>query len=280
MAPACGGHFSLPALARREVSHADEHRAFPLRHRVWWIIGGALHRMASVSLIVPTYREVENLRELVSRVEAVRVSRLLDMEMIVVDDDSGDGIERVVEELERSWLRLLVRSNARGLSSAVIEGMRQATGETLVVMDADLSRPPEKIPELLAALDGGADFALGSRYVAGGSTDARWGVLRWLNSKVATLLARPLTRGAAVRDPMSGFFALRRSTLEQAAILSPLGYKIGLELMVKCRCRAVAEVPIRFIERTRGRSKLTLRQQWLYLRHVARLLRFRMSDRG
>jgi dolichol-phosphate mannosyltransferase len=132
---------------------------------------------------------------------------------------------------------------------------------------------------LIERVQDGADFALGSRYVAGGSTDARWSVWRWLNSRAATLLARPFT---AACDPMSGFFALRRATFEQVhhrGDLCPLGYKIGLELLVKCRCRRVEEVPIHFAERTRGRSKLTLRQQWLYLRHVARLLRFRMRGK-
>jgi dolichol-phosphate mannosyltransferase len=229
--------------------------------------------MPSVSIIVPTYLEAENLRELIARLEGVRAQSVPDCELIIVDDDSRDGVERIIEELNRPWIRLLVRRGRRGLSGAVIEGMRQATGDILVVMDADLSHPPEMIPSLVERVVNGADFALGSRYVAGGSTDARWSIWRWLNSKTATLLARPFT---AARDPMSGFFVLRRATFEQAAPLCPLGYKIGLELLVKCRCRRVEEVPIHFAERTRGRSKLTLRQQWLYLRHVARLLRFRM----
>jgi dolichol-phosphate mannosyltransferase len=232
--------------------------------------------MIFVSLIVPTFREAENVPDLVARVKAVRDEHAVDLEMIIVDDDSRDGIDRIVESLNLPWLRMMVRRGERGLSSAVLAGMREARGGVLMVMDADLSHPPERIPDLLTALEGGADLALGSRYVRGGSTDAKWGFVRWLNSRVATLLARPLT---SVRDPMSGFFALRRESLDQAAALNPLGYKIGLELMVKCRCKAVAEIPIAFVERTRGRSKLTLRQQWLYLRHIVRLLRFRVWHR-
>lgn len=236
--------------------------------------------MTAISVIIPTFREAANVREMVERIERVRCESAPDLELIIVDDDSGDGMEALIEELDRPWIRLMVRrdpASGASLSSAVIDGLRQAMGEILVVMDADLSHPPEKIPELAARLHNGADFALGSRYTPGGSTAGGWSVWRWLNSRTATLLARPFT---AVRDPMSGFFALRRATFEQAAPLNPLGYKIGLELMVKCRCRNVEEVPIHFAERMRGRSKLTVRQQGLYLRHVARLLRFRLNDRG
>jgi len=108
--------------------------------------------------------------------------------------------------------------------------------------------------------------------VAGGSTADDWGVLRWLNSRVATLLARPLT---SVRDPMAGFFALTRSTFQRGHEFNPVGYKIGLELIVKCRCESVVEVPIHFEDRRFGESKLTIKQQLLYLRHLRRLYIFR-----
>jgi dolichol-phosphate mannosyltransferase len=99
-----------------------------------------------------------------------------------------------------------------------------------------------------------------------------WGLLRWLNSRAATLLARPFT---SIKDPMSGFFALRRSTLAGADALNPVGYKIGLELLVKCRCSHIAEVPIAFADRLHGESKLTLREQLRYLRHIRRLFIYR-----
>jgi dolichol-phosphate mannosyltransferase len=156
----------------------------------------------------------------------------------------------------------------------VMDGLRVATGDTLVCMDADLSHPPEAIGEMLAKLDEGADFVLGSRYVQGGTTSDDWGVFRWLNSRVATLFARPLT---SVRDPMSGFFMLRRSTLERGRDFSPIGYKIGLELIVKCRCERVVELPIHFEDRRFGESKLTLRQQLLYLQHLRRLYIFKFG---
>lgn len=230
----------------------------------------------ALSIIVPTYKEAENLPVLVPRLGAMLRDARIRGEILVVDDESGDGTAEACSRLAAEHpLRLLVRRGERGLSGAVLRGLAEAKGALLVVMDADLSHPPEAVPGLVAALsEPGVDFVVGSRYVPGASTDERWGFFRWINSKVATLLARPLTK---VRDPMSGFFALRRETLGRAAPLSPIGYKIGLELIVKCGCRAVREVPIHFRDRLHGRSKLGLREQLRYLRHLARLYRFRLS---
>src|SRR5206468_4514805 len=105
--------------------------------------------------------------------------------------------------------------------------------------------------------------------------DAQWGLFRWLNSKVATLLARPFT---SAKDPMAGFFALRRSTLEAGTDLNPIGYKIGLELIVKCGCRRIAEVPIHFADRQVGQSKLSFKEQLRYLQHLRRLFIYRYPN--
>lgn len=229
-----------------------------------------------VSVVVPTYREAENLPLLVPRVMAALAEAGLEGEIVVVDDDSRDGTEEACARLaEEHPVRLIVRKDERGLSSAVILGMREAGGEILVVMDADLSHPPEKVPELVDAIRSRhAAFSLGSRYVPGGGTEEGWGFLRWLNSKVATWLALPLV---SCRDPMAGFFAIRRSTFEAARDLDPIGYKIGLELMVKCGVREVDEVPIAFAKRVHGTSKLSLREQVDYLRHLGRLYLFRLG---
>jgi dolichol-phosphate mannosyltransferase len=172
-------------------------------------------------------------------------------------------------------VRLIVRKNRRGLSSAVLRGFSEARGWLLMCMDADLSHPPEAIAALVAAVnEPGVQFVLGSRYVAGGSTDRQWGVFRSLNSKVATLLARPFTQA---KDPMSGFFVIPRSVFQEADELSPVGYKIGLELIVKCRCRRVREVPIHFADRKFGQSKLGLAEQFRYLRHLKRLADYKFG---
>jgi dolichol-phosphate mannosyltransferase len=222
----------------------------------------------SISVVVPTYKEVENLPHLIARIEMVRQRHGLDLELLVVDDDSRDGTTELIKETAPSWVRLIVRTKDRGLSQAVLEGLRQASKSVLLVMDADLSHPPEKIVEMLAALNQGADFVIGSRFTKGGSTDDDWGLFRWLNSRVATLLAMPLV---PIKDPMSGFFALRKESFEKGDEFNPIGYKIGLELVLKCRCENVREVPIHFEDRKLGKSKLSLKEQLRYIQHVRRL---------
>ena len=228
-----------------------------------------------ISIIVPTFQESANLRLLTGRIFTALQAASLSGELIIVDDDSRDGTDAVVDELAKTYpIRLVVRQNERGLSGAVLRGFEESRGDTLLVMDADLSHPPERIPAVVAPIrDGTADFVIGSRYVKGGKT-VHWGWLRKLNSLVATWLAFPLAR---VRDPMAGFFSLRRKTWKQADRLNPIGYKIGLELLVKGRCRRVVEVPIEFSDRLHGQSKLTMRQQYLYLVHLARLYRYRFG---
>ncbi len=226
----------------------------------------------NVSIVVPTLNEAENIPQLVERVANAMSGR--DWEMLIVDDDSRDGTPQVCAELAEKYpLRLLVRKRpAYGLSGAVLHGFAHARGNVLVVMDADLQHPPEKIPELVdTVVSGQADFVIGSRY-AGGTMAEQWGAFRRLNSFLATLLARPFAGN--VKDPMSGFFALRRETFECAQRLSPMGYKIALELICKCRVKQVREIPIHFGVRQRGQSKLTLKQQFHYLQHLSRLYDF------
>jgi dolichol-phosphate mannosyltransferase len=225
-----------------------------------------------VSIVVPTFREAENLPHLIDRVAKVRDALGIEIQMLIMDDDSRDGTVEVIAARPERWVELVVRTENRGLSQAVLDGLGRARGEILVCMDADLSHPPEALSEMMKKLDEGADFVIGSRYVAGGTTSDDWGLFRWLNSRVATWLARPLT---SVRDPMAGFFALRRTTLERGTQFNPVGYKIGLELIVKCRCERVVEIPIHFEDRQFGESKLTFRQQLLYLQHLRRLYIFK-----
>jgi dolichol-phosphate mannosyltransferase len=235
--------------------------------------------MIHASIIIPTFREAGNLEQLVERISRSLAHFDGAFEILIVDDDSQDGTEQVANSLRdsRHPLRLIVRREERGLSSAVIRGLDEAKGALLVCMDADLSHPPEMIPVLLDALSKPeVEFVIGSRYVTGAGTDADWGIFRRLNSLLATWLARPFT---GARDPLSGFFALRRERYKNRDRLSPLGYKIGLELIVKCNCRNVEEVPIHFAQRRCGSSKLTLKQQWLYLRHIGRLACYKLTKR-
>jgi len=232
------------------------------------------HSLSAVSIIIPTFREALNIKPLTERIFAAVSEAGYEAELIFVDDNSQDGTDAVVEALRSAHaVRLVVRRNERGLSSAVLAGFREARHDCLVVLDADLQHPPEMIPALVRRLEeGDADFAIATRYAGSGAIAEDWPVLRRLGSRIATLLARPL---APLSDPMSGFFALRRETWEKADRLDPIGYKIALELYVKGRCRRPAEVPIRFETRAAGESKASLRVQLSYLQHLAKLYRFR-----
>lgn len=223
-----------------------------------------------VSVVIPAYREAANLIVLIPQIAHELDRANLRGEIIVVDDNSRDGTDAVCAHLAKgATVRLITRTTERGLATAVIAGLRAAIGDTLVVMDADLSHPASALGRLVAECQmPGVDFVIGSRYVRGGSIDRGWSTFRRWNSRTASWLARGLT---AARDPMAGFFAIKRSTFARATTLRPLGYKIGLELLVRCGCKTVREVPIDFQDRIRGESKLSLAQQWLYLRHLGRL---------
>jgi dolichol-phosphate mannosyltransferase len=224
--------------------------------------------LTGVSIIIPTYREVLNIPHIIARIAAMKQAEGMELEVIIMDDNSQDGSVEAVAALGLDWIRIVVRRQNRGLSPSVIDGFKLARYPVLVCMDCDLSHPPEKIADMVLVLQSGQQFVLGSRYVSGGSTDDDWGLFRWLNSRVATWLARPLTK---VRDPMSGFMAMRRSDFLQANDLNPVGYKIALEMIVKCGFDNVGEVPIRFVDRQYGQSKLTFKEQLKYIVHLRRL---------
>ena len=222
-----------------------------------------------ISIVVPTFREAANLPALVERLHAVLSESAIEWELLLVDDDSDDDSQTVAAELARRLpVRMVVRrERPRDLSLAVVEGIRLARFDRLVVMDADLSHPPERILDLLGALEADCDMAIGSRYVPGGRVDRAWSAWRFLNSRLATWSATPLV---SCSDPMSGFFATDRRLLPAPQTLRPIGYKIALELMVRGRLR-VKEVPIDFSDRTLGASKMNWRQQINFVRHLYRL---------
>ena len=227
-----------------------------------------------VSIIVPTYREAENLPHLARAVNDAMQAAGKRYQIIVADDNSPDDTKKICAGLAQKFpLILLTREKNRGLAPAVIDGIAAADGEFAVVMDADLSHPPEKIPQLIAPMEKGeADFVIGSRHISGGSIDENWPLMRRLISRSATLPAYLLV---SVRDPLSGFFALRRREMPPTESLSPVGYKIGLEILIKGNFRRVREIPIHFADRQFGKSKLDAREQWNYLRHLRRLYRHR-----
>ena len=227
-------------------------------------------RSELLSIIVPTLNEVENIEPLVRDLVA---SAPAPFEIVFVDDMSTDGTrERIASRQSAMPIRLITRdSPTLGLSGAVIAGAREARGELLVVMDADLSHPPDRIPDLLRPiLEGSADMVVGSRYVAGGSTPG-WPIWRKVMSRAAAGLAYPLT---GVHDSMGGFFAVRRTRLLE---LTPraTGFKIAFEAIVHGgKELRVVEIPIAFSDRTAGASKMNFRIALIFLfRWLAAVLR-------
>ena len=208
-----------------------------------------------VSLIIPTYEESENILSLLDKVSEVFLENNYDGEIIVVDDDSPDGTWKLVEKFQeqgKGEIKLLRRLEKRGLSSAVLDGFSMANGTILGAMDADLSHPPGKIPALLNLLiKGKADVVIGSRYTSGGSIE-NWPLKRRVVSKAVAGFLSPFVK---VRDPLSGFFFIRREVIDDAP-LNPIGFKILLEILAKGKYRKIIEVPITFRDRRFGNSKL------------------------
>jgi dolichol-phosphate mannosyltransferase len=223
-------------------------------------------RTPSVSVVLPTFNEREALSRIHPRLVAALAGR--DAEIVVVDDSSPDGTGELVRTLAASGpYRLVERPTRSGLASAVLDGFQTARGDRIVVMDADGSHPPETIGRLLEPLERGeAEFVLASRRAPGGESPGLSGVRRAI-SYGARCLAWPLTR---VSDPMSGFFAFDRRILERGE-LRPVGYKIALEILVRCRPSPVREVGFVFAHRLAGESKLNGSEVGAYVHHLARL---------
>ena len=230
-----------------------------------------------VSIVVPTYKEAENIYELIKRIDKALKPKYT-YEVVIVDDNSNDGIDKKVELLQKEKynVNLKIRTNERGLSSAVIAGLKVSKGEIFLVMDADLSHPPEKIPEMIDQITlNDADFVIGSRFVKGGGA-AHFNWFRRLNAWVSKLLARPFSRAT---DPMAGLFAFSKYIIDgKYDLLNPLGFKIGLEIIVKCSPKNLQEIPIQFQERLHGESKLCLKEQLFYVLHIMRLYEYKYQS--
>ena len=208
----------------------------------------------SFALIVPTLNEADNIEPLVERIGRIEPPPA---EIIFVDDNSSDGTRERIRSLGRADVRLVERDEpSLGLAGAVIAGARAAQSELLVVMDADLSHPPEKIPELVRPIiDGTADMVIGSRYIPGATTPG-WPIWRKIMSRIAAGAAYPLTH---VHDSMCGFFAIGRDRLLELAPHAT-GFKIAFEAIVYGRGKLrVVEAPIAFRDRARGTSKMSFR---------------------
>ncbi|MFN7987412.1 MAG: polyprenol monophosphomannose synthase [Thermoanaerobaculia bacterium] len=220
----------------------------------------------SLAVVVPTHNEAANLPALVARLAALDLGGR-EVGLVVVDDGSTDGTALVAEELGRAGGRvsvtLLSRPERSGLGSAYRAGYGEAlkgSAGHFVQMDADLSHAPEAIPALLGALANGADVAVGSRWVAGGSVDERWPWGRRALSRFTNGALLPVLVGTRQADPTSGFRAFTRRALETIDVPGIRSDGFAFQVEVLCavleRGLGVVEVPIRFEERSAGRSKL------------------------
>lgn len=228
--------------------------------------------MVELSVEIPTYNEAENIPVIVEKLESLGV----DLEIIIIDDNSPDGTGDVAEKLKEKYsnLKVLRRPGKLGLATAIHDGLKLAEGSYIAVMDADMQHPPDSLPRLLEKAKEGNDLVIASRYVKEGGSE-KFSIYRRIVSRAATFLAHAMLRETRnIKDPLSGFFVFRRDVMSPDKI-DTSGYKILLEVLVKGTGKKVAEIPYTFKPRLKGSSKLGLRENMNYLRLILMLSEYR-----
>jgi dolichol-phosphate mannosyltransferase len=209
---------------------------------------------------LPTYNERGNLEPMVRALADVLPEG---GRVLVIDDSSPDGTGEIADRLaaELPWLDVLHRPEKQGLGRAYVAGFHRALAEgadLVLEMDCDFSHDPRDLPRLIAAVEAGADLALGSRYVEGGGTE-NWGLVRRLISRGASIYTRVLLM--PIHDSTGGFKCFRRSVLEAIDLesIDAAGYVFQIETTYRALRKGfrVVEVPIRFVDRTVGESKMS-----------------------
>jgi len=218
--------------------------------------------MLMLSVIIPTFNERKNLSELARKIDQ-SLSKI-DYELIIVDDNSPDGTGELAEELSKIYPIKVIHRKERGLASAVVTGFKNAKSETLLVMDADLSHPPEKIPDFLKKIDN-TDILIGTRYKDFLSLKRK---IISKSAKFLIMIFFPSIKN--LKDPQSGFFMLKKKVIKGIK-LKPIGFKILLEVLLKGNYKNVVEIPFVFRERKKGGSKLNIKEIFNFLRHVLSL---------
>jgi len=224
-----------------------------------------------ISIVIPTYNERDNIGKLVKE-----VLRYVD-EIVIVDDNSPDGTGGIADKLAKSNknIRVIHRTGRLGLGSAIVEGFYAARGNVVGVMDADFSHPPAALGSMIKHVDAGADIVLGSRYVKGGNIE-NWPLRRKIVSKLAVMLARPLTDA---KDPVTGFFLVRKKIFDDVKIKSgeTKSWKVSLEMLVRGRYNRFVEVPYTFVNRKRGKSKISTAEYKTYLGQIIKLSAYKLK---
>ncbi|TYZ57100.1 hypothetical protein PybrP1_005894 [[Pythium] brassicae (nom. inval.)] len=229
------------------------------------------------SVLLPTYNERENLPLIVWLLEKTFRENSLDFEVVIIEDNSPDGTLQVALDLQKIYgkqqIVILPRQGKLGLGSAYRDGLKKATGDFVFLMDADLSHHPKFIPEFIkkqASRD--FDIVTGTRYVSGGGVYG-WDLRRKLTSRVANYLATVLLN-PSVSDLTGSFRLYKRAVIEDImSSIQGLGYVFQMEILVRARERryTIAEVPITFVDRIYGESKLGAGEIVAYLKGLLNL---------
>ncbi len=231
-----------------------------------------------VSIIIPTYNESKNIIKILHHIGEI-LPKNISTQTIVVDDNSPDGTGKIVEDylknvkkIADNTIEIIHRKTKDGLGSAILKGIQQAKGDTIVVMDCDFSHPPQIIPKLIESIKKYQyDIVVASRYIKGGKIQG-WSVKRKIMSRFATLIAKK-GLGIDTKDPMSGFFAFKRSIIKGLNI-DAIGFKILLEILVKTKGVNIKEIPYTFQNRELGSSKLNVKTILDYYKSVWKLYRY------
>ena len=225
--------------------------------------------MKNVTIVLPTYNEAENIEDFLNTVTKV-VEKIEDfnVNMLVVDDYSPDGTSDIVKNIMENNKRVfLINNSTRGLGNAYKLGFKYAlehlNADILIEMDSDFSHSPDKLPELLYIINQGYTFVIGSRYIKGGSIPDNWALIRKLNSKYGNIFARFIAGLYSIKDCTSGFRAISSELIKEIDLknLNVNGYAFQMNILYECikKGAKVKEIPINFIDRTKGKSKLNIK---------------------
>jgi dolichol-phosphate mannosyltransferase len=234
--------------------------------------------MYDLTVIIPTFNEEANIRNIVMAVDAVFYEHSLNGQILVVDDNSSDATISILHELkmQKMNVEILIREKDHGLSQSVADGFSHASSDVFIVIDADFSHPPVLIPRMYDEIRNGHDIVIGSRYMEGGGI-RKWPLKRRIISIGATFLGRLLFPD--ITDPVSGFFAVKKEVVEKAP-LKPRGYKILLEVLGKGTWEKDKEIPFEFVDRKIGASKLKIKTIFEYAQQVADITLYSFANHG
>jgi len=224
-----------------------------------------------ITIVLPSYNEAENLPLIIEELGKVMDKLSFEWEVVVVDDNSPDGTAETARQLSSKYpVKVIVRPGRMGLNSAISLGMKNAKGDLIIVMDADLQHPPSTIP-LLIQKSSECDLVIASRYVEGGKIIG-FPLLRRITSIGAIILTRILLKKArSVKDPVSGFFLVKKNIARKWEPIEPFGYKALTEILAVSGEARVCEVPFEFKVRVKGSSKLSFKIILAHVKTLAKL---------